>query len=61
MIEFKGDMPTQIHIMEQAKQGDAGAMAAMSIYNGILTVGGHVAERLGWLLDEVIRRLKGNK
>lgn len=36
-------------------------MIAMAVYNGIPTVGGHVAEKMGYVLDEVLRQPKGAK
>lgn len=60
-IEFKGERSAQQDIIDGVRRGDQGAMIAIAIYNGILTVGGHVAEKLGYLLDEVNRQLRNGK
>ncbi len=60
-INFKGESSAQQDIIDRAHCGDQGAMIAMAVYNGILTVGGHVAEKMGYVLDEVLRQLKGGK
>jgi predicted phosphoribosyltransferase len=60
-IEFKGERDAQQDIIDAVRGRDQGAMIAMAIYNGIMTVGGHVAEKLGYLLDEATRQLRGGK
>lgn len=58
MIEFKGERDAQETVVSAAKNRDAGAMLAIAIYNGIVTVGGHVALKLGYLLDELTHQLR---
>lgn len=58
MMDFKGERGAQASVVEAAERGDRGAMLAIAVYNGIVTVGGHVALKLGYLLDEVTQQLQ---